>query len=100
MKQTKISKKDKIHIYNREILYYNGIEEDFKLCFSQIGWSTSLPKGYDDDDLNWFVVERVLTSECLSEEGERKDTYILNSYKYGSNDELMAEDNLKVILWK
>jgi hypothetical protein len=98
MKQIKINKKDKISVYNRGILYYNGAEEDFKLHFSQIGWSTSLPKGYDDDDLNWFVIERVLTSECKGVDS--KNSYTLNSYKYDTNDELIAEDNLKVILWK
>lgn len=98
MKQTKINRKDKISVYNRGILYYNGVEEYFKLRFSQIDWSTSLPKGYDDDDLNWFVVERVLTPEC--KENGSKNSYLLNSYKYDDKGKLIAEDNLKVVIWE
>lgn len=98
MKQIKINRTDKISVYNRGILYYNGDEENFKLGFNQIDWRTSLPKGYDDDDLNWFVIERVLTPEC--KDIDLGNSYTLNSYRYDSNDELIAEDNLKVILWK
>ena len=92
-----------VTVLNRGHEYYHGKWFYFNLKFSDIDWETSIPAGYDEDELSWFILERVLhPSNHVGTSTDAlgiRDTYEQNSWQYEDNYTLKASDELVFIVW-
>lgn len=69
-----LNDEDIVVLSSYQNILYCGTWKDFNLRFSQIGWEAAFPKGYDNDDLKWYIEEVVL------EQKNPYDLYILSQY--------------------